>query len=136
VGSAYPLRDRSILVVEDEPLIALELHAALSRAGASVLAGTSLDEAMRIISYADIAAAILDVSLGAHDCSPACAALARRRIPFIFYSGYCSAPVLEQWADAPKISKPARRECVISLLSTLTNTQLLTGGRHEGHRWH
>jgi hypothetical protein len=38
----WPFVGRSILIVEDEPLIALDVHAALSTVGASVIAATDL----------------------------------------------------------------------------------------------
>jgi hypothetical protein len=41
-----------------------------------------------LIAYAKICAAIVDVSLGGHDCSSVCAALTKRSIPFfMFYTG-------------------------------------------------
>ena len=36
MGSAYPLSGRSVLVVEDEPLISLEMAAIFEDAGAKV----------------------------------------------------------------------------------------------------
>src|SRR6516225_9381787 len=69
MGSVNPLLGRSVLIVEDEPLIALELHTALHAAGASILAATSIKEAFTLITRAQICAAIVDVNLGGHDCS-------------------------------------------------------------------
>jgi len=39
----------TVLIVEDEPLIALDLHAALSAAGAGIMAATDTAEALRLI---------------------------------------------------------------------------------------
>src|SRR5437870_2564365 len=47
----------SVLLVEDEPLIALDLHAALSAAGAGIIAATESAEALRLIRRNDISAA-------------------------------------------------------------------------------
>lgn len=79
---------RSVLIVEDEPLIALELRAALHDAGASILAAITIKEALELIRYAKICAAIVDVDLGGHDCSSVCTALTKRSIAFMFYPGY------------------------------------------------
>jgi CheY-like chemotaxis protein len=46
MGSVNPLMDRSVLIVEDEPLIALDLHDALHEAGASILAATNVKDAL------------------------------------------------------------------------------------------
>jgi DNA-binding response OmpR family regulator len=45
MGRVNWLRGRSVLIVKDEPLIALELHDALDKAGASILAATSIKDA-------------------------------------------------------------------------------------------
>ena len=72
-----PLAGRSILIIEDEPLVALDLHAALSRKGASVISATSAAEAAKLIGYADISAAIVDINLGTQDAAEASAGKAR-----------------------------------------------------------
>jgi hypothetical protein len=43
-----PLWRRTILIVEDEPLIALDLHAALQAAGAGLIAATNSAEALAL----------------------------------------------------------------------------------------
>src|SRR5262249_41598226 len=107
VGSANPLLGRSVLIVEDEPLIALQLHDALHKAGASILAATSVKDALELIAYAKTCAAIVDVKLGGHELLERCDALAKRSIPFMFYTGYSSAAPLSTWPDAPAVEKPA-----------------------------
>jgi DNA-binding response OmpR family regulator len=106
MGSINPLFRRSVLIVEDEPLIALELHDALYNAGASILAATSINEALALIRRAQICAAIVDVNLGGDDCSSVCAALTKRSVPFLFYTGYSEAAPLSVWPDAPVLNKP------------------------------
>jgi DNA-binding response OmpR family regulator len=96
MGSVNPLLGRSVLIVEDEPLIAPELHSALHDAGASIIAATNIKDALELIAYARICAAIVDVNLGGHDCSSVCAALAKRSISFMFYTGNSNAPSLSQ----------------------------------------
>ena len=78
MGSVNPRLGCSVLIVEDEPLIALELHDALHSAGASILGATTAKDALELIAYAQICAAIVDVKLGGNDCSSVCAALTIR----------------------------------------------------------
>lgn len=54
MGSVNPLSGRSVLIVEDEPLIALELRDALRAAGASILAATNIKDALALILHARI----------------------------------------------------------------------------------
>ena len=119
MGSANPLLGRSVLIVEDEPLIALELHNALRTAGASILAATNVKDALELIAYAQICAAIVDVRLGDRDCSKVCTSLTKRSIPFMFYTGYSCAYALSIWPHAPAVSKPAEGRTMVGTIVEL-----------------
>src|SRR5438045_2393681 len=93
-----PLSGEAILVVEDEPLIALDLRQTLESAGAYVFAATQLSHALQLAGHPDISAAVLDYRLGDGDCTPICTLLSQRGIPFVFYSGYDD--VRQNWPDA------------------------------------
>ena len=58
------LRGRSILVVEEEPLVALQLEEQLHRAGAKVLAARKLHEALHMAEHPALSAAVVNVRLG------------------------------------------------------------------------
>jgi CheY-like chemotaxis protein len=119
VGSVSPLVGRTVLIVEDEPLIALELHNTLHEAGASILSATNIKDALEFIAYAKISAAIVDVNLGGHDCSSVCDALTKRSIPFMFYTGYSSAAPLLAWPRAPAVGKPAEGSTMVETIVQL-----------------
>jgi len=123
VGTVNPLLGCSVLIVEDEPLIALELHEALHGAGASILTAATIKEALALIARAQICAAIVDVNLGGHDCSSVCAALSKRSIPFMFYTGYSSAAALSAWPHAPAVDKPAADRTLVDSIARLLPTQ-------------
>src|SRR3954447_24899913 len=105
------LTGRTILVVEDEPLIALELRSLLEDAGAHVFAATQLAYALRLADHPDLSAAVLDYRLGQEDVEPLCRRLAQRGIPFIFYSGH--ADVLKLWPEATLVSKPSTENAIL-----------------------
>lgn len=77
-----PLSGRSILIVEDEPLIALEIHAAFNAAGASITSAADTQEALRMIDVPGLSAAVVDINLGRADCSVVCERLSRNGTPF------------------------------------------------------
>src|SRR5690349_8802851 len=79
------LRRKSILIVEDEPLVALGVHAMLSSAGASIISAGTTAEARQFITCAQVSAAIVDVQLGAEDASQICQLLHRRRVPPVLH---------------------------------------------------
>ena len=106
------LSDRIVLVVEDEPLVRLELVETLSSCGAHVLSACRVADAIKSIDLHKIAAALLDINLGGEDCSVLCEHLSQRKIPFAFYTGYVAAP--DGWRDVPIITKPARRTQIVN----------------------
>jgi len=109
----------SILIVEDEPLIALDLHAALHAAGAGIIAATNAKEGLRLISRNDISAAVIDVRLGNQDSLEVCQALFHHRVPFLFYTAHADADLLRAWPQAPVLLKPARSEEIVARIGEL-----------------
>jgi len=83
------LAGRTILVVEDEGLVALELSDALENAGAKIITAGGVFDATRIIESRKLSAAVLDFWLGVGvDCLPICALLTEHRVPFLLYTSY------------------------------------------------
>jgi DNA-binding response OmpR family regulator len=96
----------SILVVDDEPLIALGVTETLSDAGAEVLTAHDLRTALEAAVNGGVSAAILDVQIGASDCAPVCAALNSQHVPFMFFTGSDQHDLLREWASVPTLAKP------------------------------
>ena len=111
----------SILIVEDEPLIALDLYAALCAAGAGIVAATDAREALRLTSRNEISAAVMDVKLGDHDCLEVCQALLHRRVPFVFHTGHAEADLVRAWPEVPVLIKPASPHEVVACVAGLVN---------------
>jgi DNA-binding response OmpR family regulator len=109
----------SVLIVEDEPLIALDLHAALSAAGAGIIAATDTDEALRLIRRNDVSAAVLDISLGERDCRAVCQALLHHRVPFLFHTGHANARLLQAWPQVPVLIKPVSHQEIVAGVAQL-----------------
>lgn len=121
MGSTCPLAGRSILVVEDEPLVTLEVAEALSASGAKVVSAVRAAKAIELLESADVAAAVVDIKLDTDDCSTVCQRLAVRGIPFLFYSGYSKGP--DGWPDIPIIRKPARPEQIVDAVGHLCGSE-------------
>ena len=105
-GSA--LRDRRILVVEDEYLIGMSLADGLESAGSIVVGPVpSVDKAIKTIeSEPHIDAAILDVNLGGVLAYPVADMLIARKIPFVFTSGYEDNVLRSRYAQIKNCPKP------------------------------
>jgi CheY-like chemotaxis protein len=97
----------SILIVEDEPLIAMMLEDFLLSLGHEVRATCdSVAEALEAVRNTDFDLAILDVNLKGESVWPVAAELRDREIPFILASGGHVDPPPAEFKDVPMIDKP------------------------------
>jgi len=100
------LRDARVLIVEDAVLLAMELETGLSDAGAMIIGPAyELDEAMALLDQ-PIDAAVLDANLNGHSVTPLAEALTKRKIPFVFATGYGETLGAPGGFEAPVIRKP------------------------------
>jgi CheY-like chemotaxis protein len=103
-----PLEGRTVLVVEDNPTIALGLVSILEEAGASVVGpAASVQGAFDRMAARRIEPALLDVTLSNDETVFALAdALAAQRIPFVFISGQSSAVMPPRYRLRTFLNKP------------------------------
>jgi DNA-binding response OmpR family regulator len=115
------LSAKSILVVEDEPLLCLDIARHLEDAGAKVFAASNLDKALKVVEASPLSAGVLDFDLGNGDSSAVCWKLVDRGIPFIFYTGRPYS-ALKQWPSARVILKPASEYLIGAVAALFTQT--------------
>jgi DNA-binding response OmpR family regulator len=111
------LRGRSILVVEDEPLILMDIARLFEQAGAELTTTNSLRHALLLVEHDALSAAIVDHVLGDGDSSLLCLRLRERGIPFMIYSGY--ERVEGACQGAPHVSKPATHAVLMAAMEDL-----------------
>ncbi len=101
------LQGKRVLVVEDEPLVAMAVEDLLVELGCTVIGPAySLAHALSLIGSNVFDAALVDINLNGERSYPAASALAARGIPFAFATGYASDRVAPELANAPVIEKP------------------------------
>jgi PAS domain S-box-containing protein len=116
------LGGRRFLVVEDEPLVALDIAAGLQEAGAEVLASTgSVKEALDTIESRALDAALLDGNLHGRPVDEVGAALTRRKVPFLFVTGYGRESLPRAFGHAPVLSKPFSQQQLIEAAGRLVD---------------
>lgn len=82
------MAERAILLLEDEPLILMDLEFAAEDRGCQVYCATSVAAAMSHLEKSQIDVAVLDVTLkGTETCVPVAEELDRRGIPYLLHSG-------------------------------------------------
>jgi CheY-like chemotaxis protein len=99
------LNGASILVVEDEPLIVLDITMAFEKTGAHVTSTNTLKHARTLVEHDGLSAVSLDDALPDGDGTSLCTRLTERGIPFLIYGGL--KPTDGPCKDAPFVMKPA-----------------------------
>src|SRR3546814_17036983 len=108
-ASAAPQRHARILLIEDEPLIAMDMCDTLEDGGYTVVGPAStLDEAHELVETAKFDAALLDANLSGEAVDEVEAALTRKGMPFAFVTGYGRAAPHEAFRPSPLLKKPDR----------------------------
>jgi DNA-binding response OmpR family regulator len=101
------LNSQTILVVEDEALIAMDIQYLLEEAGYHVLGPAStIGKAVALLETGVPDLALLDVNLGGTDVFPLADELASRDVKFIFLSGHSARRLPEPHLRRPLVSKP------------------------------
>ncbi|MEM1194515.1 MAG: response regulator [Pseudomonadota bacterium] len=107
-----------ILLLEDEPLILMDLECAAQDCGCTTLIAATASEALSLIAANadDLTVAVLDVSLGGRrTCYAVAQELDRLEIPFILHSGDLDRHDERiRELDAELIAKPAPADKVIT----------------------
>lgn len=105
-----------ILILEDDPFIALDLQAIVEEEGHEVVAVCSSVAAARPRLADDVDFALLDVDLSDGKSFEIASALVRRCVPFAFVSGSHRAELPAELADAPFIAKPFAPAAIVRSL--------------------
>jgi PAS domain S-box-containing protein len=102
-----------ILVVEDQPLVAIEIANALIGAGFEVLGpARSVPQALELLK-GGCDAAVLDINLGRETSEAIAIELKAKSTPFVTLSGYAQEPHQGVFADAPALGKPLRLQLLL-----------------------
>jgi two-component sensor histidine kinase len=142
-GSALPIKldnGNSILLVEDEILVAMMMRDTLTELGFSVIGPFSrLSEAMVAAVHDEIDAGIIDVNLGGEFVYPVADVLVARNIPFVFVTGYGVESIESRFGSMPVIKKPVQRQALETIFIPASGPARLTNpafgaGRDKYHR--
>lgn len=106
-ATEQPTQHCRILIIEDEPLVALQLQADLESDGHQVLGPAGDLKKGLALAEGDMDIALLDISLGSDVSTPIADHLLSRRIPFAFATGYADDTLLPpHLRGVPRLSKP------------------------------
>ena len=110
-----------ILVVDDEPLIAMMVEEWLSELACETVGPAhSVSRALELIGSGQLDAAILDVSLGSEESYPIADALRARQIPFALATGHSARDIENRFNDVPILTKPFDFDVMKTVINKLT----------------
>ena len=111
------LSGKRILIVEDEPIIALDLAAAVVD-GEGTVVGTAVtvEQAHRLLASEPCDAVILDLRLKDGLATAIADRLRDLGIPFVIHSGQADSICATAWPGVPVVGKPALPEQVMATL--------------------
>ena len=109
---------RSILIVEDEPLIAMMLEDFLDSLGHTVAATCeTVADALARVGQGGFDIAIIDVNLNGERVWPVADRLAAAGVPYVLATGGHIEPPPPEHAGAPVLSKPFTLDAIEPALS-------------------
>ena len=114
--------DKTVLIVEDEFLIAMDLKLMLEGHGWRVRGpAATVGAALRLLEAELPSAALLDLNLGNELVTPVADALKRRKIPFAIASAYDRPELIggQVLAGAPIVGKPSDERRLVATLGGL-----------------
>jgi DNA-binding NtrC family response regulator len=101
------LKDKRVLIVEDQYLIAADLSRALAKMGGVIVGPVASTDAARAeMARSDIDLAFLDINLDEQMVFPLADELERRGIPFIFATGHGAGILPERFKSKLRLEKP------------------------------
>jgi two-component sensor histidine kinase len=124
----HNLRGRRILLVEDEPLVAMEIESQLESIGCEIIgpAGT-IETAAKLIAAGGFEAALLDANLAGRPVDELAAALTKKGIPFSFATGYGREALPLGFREAVVLTKPFGPNQLIAVIRALLDTPAAQG---------
>lgn len=111
------IRNRSILLVEDEPLIAMMTSRNLKELDANVVGPFMTAREANSALNTRLDAALLDVNIGGEFVYELALELKKRGVPIIFVTGYHAGGIDPRFAEAPVLTKPVERDDLAAALT-------------------
>ncbi len=119
-GTRRDLLGKRVLIVEDEPLVAMDLEELLTTAGCTIARiVSSVAAAKEAAASVRSDAALLDANLGGEPVDEVAAALTRAGIPFAFATGHGRDALPAAFREAPLLVKPFDPEQVLAVIEGL-----------------
>ena len=124
---------RSILVVEDEALLAMDVEMVLRNAGFRVVGpAENSARAMAILREETLDLTIVDLNLGAELAFSVFHRLEESGVPFIILSGHSRQMIPERFRDRPFLQKPYQIPTLLRMVREVLSDSSVASRRKVG----
>jgi ActR/RegA family two-component response regulator len=133
MSDAVDIPVRTLLIVEDEYLLAADLAWSFERLGIEVIGpASSVDEALSLVKEHGprLEGAVLDINLRSERVYRVADALAEIHVPFIFTTGYDATTIPDPYDRVARCEKPVDTSQLLRWFSRLAPKT--AGGRKRG----
>ena len=114
------LQGKRILVIEDEPLVAMDVESTLATAGCDVVGpAATLERAKLLIEESDCDAVLLDVNLAGQPVDELATLLTRKNRPFAFVTGYGREALPSGFRGTVVLGKPFGADELLATVEVL-----------------
>src|SRR5215467_1551178 len=114
------LQGKRILVIEDEPLVAMDVESSLTAAGCEVIGpAATLERAKLLIEESNCDAVLLDVNLVGQPVDELATLLTRKNRPFAFVTGYGRDALPSGFRGAVVLGKPFGADQLLATVEVL-----------------
>ncbi len=114
---------RRVLIVEDDPVVAMVVEDTLRGMGLEVLVNLSLFDALTELDAGDVDAALIDMTLRGESAYPVVLALRARAIPFVVMSGTDQPELKAEFPHIRIVLKPVTVLALEQIMRELLNPQ-------------
>jgi DNA-binding response OmpR family regulator len=120
MSKIIPAQTASILLLEDDLLLAMDMEDYLTENGHTVVGPFGrISDALEAIPQCDLAGAVVDLNLRGELSFPVIELLEKRSVPLIVCSGYAELPELKtRLQGRPLLPKPWNSDVLSGLMKT------------------
>jgi PAS domain S-box-containing protein len=112
------MRGGRVMIVEDEPLVAMAMSELMAELGMIVIGPFGrVGQAIAALKDNPVNAALLDINLAGELVYPLADRLMANNVPFVFVTGYGSESIDRRYANVRILQKPIKRDVLQSMFS-------------------
>lgn len=116
-------KPRRVLIVEDDPVVAMVVEDTLHGMGLETLVNLSLVDALTELEASDFDAALIDMGLRGESAHPIVLALVARDIPFVVMTGRAQPELIAEFPQVRIVLKPLSVEALERITQELLDLQ-------------